>query len=253
MNQPIGKRVRAFTLVELLVVIGIIAVLIAILLPALTGARVAARRVACLSNLRQLGIAVQFYASDHKGRMPKVSWRHGTAPNNKTFHWFVAIAPYLFKSPSEFFNPTLVNPTRVGNGQTNLIWNCPEWPWIEGASSSNNPGYGMNRYPFFPESRDENFNSGDWEDNSKFVPLGSAVRWPWYPLSRITHAPTRLMLADATDYQIWISGAWNIVSGTDPYRHSRNRDRTLANVLFFDLHGESVNYDQMSQSVLNPR
>jgi prepilin-type N-terminal cleavage/methylation domain-containing protein/prepilin-type processing-associated H-X9-DG protein len=62
---------RGFTLVELLVVIGIIAVLIAILMPALTRARSQARDVACASNLRNLGQAVNMYAGANRGRVPQ--------------------------------------------------------------------------------------------------------------------------------------------------------------------------------------
>src|SRR4051794_29532252 len=63
-------RANAFTLVELLVVIGIIAVLIGILLPALGKARESARQVQCLSNMRQLSVAVISFANEHKGWMP---------------------------------------------------------------------------------------------------------------------------------------------------------------------------------------
>src|SRR5687767_627714 len=71
-SAPRSRRPLAFTLVELLVVIGIIAVLIALLLPALGGARRAADRTTCLSNQRQLGQALVMYANQHKGFFPPV-------------------------------------------------------------------------------------------------------------------------------------------------------------------------------------
>jgi type II secretory pathway pseudopilin PulG len=69
----LGRKARsyaAFTLVELLVVIGIIALLISVLMPALRKARESAQNVQCLSNLKQLYLSLQFYANDHEGVFP---------------------------------------------------------------------------------------------------------------------------------------------------------------------------------------
>src|SRR5690242_21589982 len=72
-------RRKGFTLVELLVVIGIIALLISILLPSLNRARETANRVKCGSNLRQIGQAIMLYANENRGNYPRTKYQPGAA------------------------------------------------------------------------------------------------------------------------------------------------------------------------------
>ena len=89
-------RKRGFTLMELLVVVSIIALLMAILLPALGKAREQANRVVCLSHLRQLGIATQIYISKNDGFMPIFcEWRDWPAYN------FARSDPFLGATPGQ--------------------------------------------------------------------------------------------------------------------------------------------------------
>jgi prepilin-type N-terminal cleavage/methylation domain-containing protein/prepilin-type processing-associated H-X9-DG protein len=91
---PGAKRsLRGFTLIELLVVIAIIAILASILFPVFARARENARRASCLSNLKQLGLAIMQYTQDYDEKLPGSRKYFPTAPNAYTT-WVTLLQPY---------------------------------------------------------------------------------------------------------------------------------------------------------------
>ena len=90
-----SSRGQAFTLIELLVVISIIALLVAILLPALQMARETARTMQCLSNARSVGMFMHMHAEDHDGWIPPAFERYADgSANGRWMGWWHFLQPY---------------------------------------------------------------------------------------------------------------------------------------------------------------
>ncbi len=100
-TRPVSGR-EGFTLVELLVVIGIIAVLISLLLPALSKAREAANRASCLSNLKQLATLLNMYATEYKGVVPIGYISQGPLNAAQGNNYHISISPSAgFANPAD--------------------------------------------------------------------------------------------------------------------------------------------------------
>jgi prepilin-type processing-associated H-X9-DG protein len=117
------RRVGGLTILELLVTVTILALLAALLLPAILQARGAARRAACLNHLKQWGLAVHLYADSHAGRLPYRG--QGVQPTTQLTRpddWFNALPPLIENTAYVELDARGLQPAP---GQSS-IWICPE-------------------------------------------------------------------------------------------------------------------------------
>jgi len=256
---------RAFTLVELLVVIGIIAILIGLLMPALSRARESAKTSACLSNLRQLGQAMQAYANDWHGFIVPAGYRDAAA--NTLENWATILVNQKFVTVRRY--NTLSAP--VGD---NSVLLCP--------------GGVMDKYylstamtPATPSSMLDQFGAAPWRVQSQGLLANQQIVDTWYGINSVSYDPKDIGIPGRTDWEqipchriprdqklsdftlykltkirkpsdvvFLFDGIYDNIATVTPARiNARHGNRTQTNMLLFDGHAETVRTKELPQTV----
>jgi prepilin-type N-terminal cleavage/methylation domain-containing protein len=222
-------RTGAFTLIELLVVIAIISILAAMLLPALAAAKEKARSIMCLSNTKQIGIAVNIYADDHNDVLVPAEYdvRNG-AKFQEGWPTILCNAKYLSAQRA---------PTFYAVATGNSVFRCPSglpFAYKFNPTSRDDPE-GAKAWPYPSETSGKTFFIDCWYGINGST--GNPQKWPFTRIPMDASRSTTLVKRSAATrfprMPVIFDGFW-IHNGKDERVNARHSKNSRSNILFFD-------------------
>ena len=217
------------TLQEMLVVIGIIVLLLAMLIPSLHAARERMRRVMCANNLRQWGIACQFYRQDYEDYLPT----EGTYWNiDKPYTWFNVLPPYLDAPP---YREVARAGKLIEEFPALHVWICPS----KNMTSAYKSGSGKNQFHYAMNWLLDGL--GSKRSPSRDTPDFMDMELVHQPAGLWSNRPTTVLMFDI---------AWNSPGGT-PRDVATKYQRDWQGRTIGRFHGDYANLLYMNGSVAN--
>jgi prepilin-type N-terminal cleavage/methylation domain-containing protein/prepilin-type processing-associated H-X9-DG protein len=225
-RATVGSDSSGFTLIEVLVVIVIIAVLAALITPIVIISKTRGKQSACLSNMREIGTALQRYASDNDGNFPETTHSAGVRFSRA---WIFTLKPYLANCDKVRISPA--DP----HGAERL--------------RANGTSYVLNSYVFVPQVGPFG-EKGDSLNNVNRLPYPARTILAF----NVSDQQPPSVMNDHTHSERWL-GNWNRFCGdTEPNRHrteSSNKDHTngSANYLYADGHVEAIEAAEVKRRI----
>ena len=233
----VKKGAKGFTLIELLVVIAIIALLLSILMPALQRVKEQAKQTRCLANLKQIGLAMQAYASDYDYLIPQAELRPGIGIyTGIEMRWPVLFMPYLGAVTSDLNN--------LEEYYEVQIFDCPSYPLKEQTvdyctnafdlKGSNTESFGFTKLDDFPRHTSTIY-MADYE----YIPDAGHIK------IILKDDPIDVMKVKMQSLDVWNTN--HLPSAPDGSRRvARDRHKKWINCMFIDGHSGKMRPEEIT-------